>query len=179
MSNISIERRYARALFELAVAQKTEDRWLTTLLETREVFKTARELEAILVNRFVDLTKRHRVIEAIADKLGMDREVRNFFKLLIDRRRLAHFDGIVTAFEEMVDEALGRVQVDLRTAQPLAPELVGEIEATLKAALKHDIKTQLRLDDRLLGGFQLAWQGRLYDASVRGRLDQLHKKLAG
>lgn len=177
MSYVSLDRRYAKALFALASKQGREDAWLTQLQAVVAACAESSGLRAVLMNRFVDLGKRKKIVEALGRILALDREVVAFVKLLIDKKRLGEMEGIATLFEEGVDRALGRLQVEMRSAQPLEGALVDEILEVLAATTQKTPKVVPRLDPRLIGGVQLAWAGKLYDGSVRGKLDTLHRRL--
>lgn len=177
MSLVSLDRRYAKALFDLASGKGREDAWLVQVGAVVSALSQVPGLRAVLMNRFFDLGKRKKIVDGLGKSLSLDSEVAAFVKLLIDKKRLGEIEGIATLFEEAVDHALGRLQVEVRSVKPLEAGLVEELSGFLAAATRKTPKLLSRLDPRLIGGVQLAWAGKLYDGSVRGELDALHRRL--
>lgn len=177
MSDISIYRRYATAMLAIARQKGKGDVWLDQLKTLLEAFRERRELRAVLENRFFDLNKRKKIVDVLSERLAFDREVVDFIKYLIDRKRLACIDGIVRVFEEEVDADAGRVQVEVRSPRAVSPEIVQELGAVISDVLGKTPKLLPQIDKRLLGGLQLAWEGKLYDGSVSGQLERIQRKL--
>ena len=177
MSEVSVYRRYAAALLQLARQAGKGDAWLAQLQEGTAAVHDCRQLRAVLENRFVDLNKRRHIVDELGRRLSLEKPVVSFIKLLIDRKRIDAFAGIVDVFEASVDADAGRVQVQVRAARPLKPEVLSALKALLSEKLRQEPKLLAKTDSRLIGGLQLAWSGNLYDGSVKGRLDALEHTL--
>lgn len=177
MSDVSLERRFATALFSLAEEKGLGDPWLAALKRILEAFRQVKGLQAILVNRFADLSKRKRIVDRLGTELSLDREIVSFLKVLIDHKRLPAIAGIIRLFEAEIDKSKGRVQVEIRSAKPLSEALLGEIKTIVAQETNREPKLFPRVDPRLIGGLQFSWDGKLYDGSVLGELTALHREL--
>ena len=72
---------------------------------------------------------------------------------------------------------LGVVRVQVTSAVPLSDGQRDELKKTLSAALRSDPVIELRTDPNLLGGLVVLVGDRVYDTSVRTRLETLRTHL--
>ncbi len=178
MSDVSLYRRYARALYSLAVKQGKGDVWLSQLDAFAEVCRDVRTLQAVLGNRFIDLNKRRAIVDAIALRLEIDATLVAFFKFLIDRKRFDDLPGMIRAYEVFADRDAGRLRVEVRSARTLDPATLADLGRLVEKIFKKTPKLTAHVDTRLQGGVQVAWGGCLYDGSVAGELEALRKTVA-
>jgi F-type H+-transporting ATPase subunit delta len=78
----------------------------------------------------------------------------------------------------MADEAAGRVRATLTTAIELEPRDRERVAQELSKRLDKDVRLQVVVDPRILGGLRLQYGDRIVDASVAARLQQLRRRLA-
>jgi F-type H+-transporting ATPase subunit delta len=115
----SIARRYARALFDLAVEKNAVEAWAATLSSLQEAVASSPELRDVLENPVYVREQRRAIVAKLAAALQLPEEPANLLYLLGDRNRLSHLDAIVDAFGRLADEKLGRVRAKLTSAVPL------------------------------------------------------------
>jgi F-type H+-transporting ATPase subunit delta len=84
---------------------------------------------------------------------------------------------VIVAFEKMVDERLGRLQVDVVSAQELKQPQQAALTQRLEAVSGKKVRLNLKVDDSLLGGVVVRLGSTVYDGSVRGRLDAIGRQL--
>ena len=102
---------------------------------------------------------------------------RNFLLVLIDHRRLAELSGVISAFEKMVDERLGTLQVDVTSAQDLNPQQQAALVRQLEAMTGKKVRLNLQVDGDLVGGVVVRLGSTVYDGSVRAQLEALGRQL--
>ncbi len=172
-------RRYARALFALArddgkVAEvRAELRALGALLEQNA------ELRDVLMQPLHPAATRLRVLDAVAEALGAGALLRRFFAYLIDQRRLVAFREIEAEFVRLADEAAGRVQARVVTAQPLSPAQRERLTRALAARAGRAVELDVKVDPELVGGLVAQLGDMVYDGSVQTQLAQLRSALLG
>ena len=118
MLNLELARKYARAIFELAV----EDDKL--LAYGRELKRVEGDLDGVAgIWGYFDNPGISRADKKILLKKCFEGElageVQNFLYLLVDKRRMAYFPEIVRVFEALSNEAQGIVIADVTTASSL------------------------------------------------------------
>jgi F-type H+-transporting ATPase subunit delta len=173
-----VARRYAKALFELG--EEAGD------LEKlgRELAALARAFEEPVLRRFaedttLDRTTRRNLAAQIAQRLGAPRLLANFLGVLAEHNRLRHLRDIAAEYERREDQALGRIRARVRSAQPLADESRRQIVEIFERQTGKRVLAQAGIDRGLLGGVVVELQGRVFDGSLRTRLERLQRALAG
>ena len=165
-------KRYARAVFELAVADRDVDAWSRRLAQVQALLHDE-TVAAVLTNPTISSERRMELVSGG----GLDGEASNLVKLLIESGRVHEIDGIAGEFEHLADDAAGRVRATVTTAVELAPGEQDELARKLGAHLGKNVALSAQVDPRVLGGLKLQYGDRLIDATVATRLQQLRRRL--
>jgi F-type H+-transporting ATPase subunit delta len=80
---------------------------------------------------------------------------------------------MITAFERIAAEDRGAVSAEVTTAMPLTAAQATALAASLRLALGKDPEIETKVDPAILGGLKVRVGSRLYDASLKSRLDSL------
>lgn len=107
----------------------------------------------------------------------LDGEGKNFVRLLVANRRLNLLGLISEQFEQFRADEEGYVEVDVRTAYPLDDAEAGRLAAVLGQTLGKQPRLRIQLDETLIGGVLIKAGDRVIDASVRGQVQRLAKRL--
>src|SRR5271169_3600532 len=119
MVNVSVARRYARALLE-AGAGTDADRVSAQLEALDAVVQGQPELRAYLANPTHTPSQMRAVVDVLIKELPVDAEpLPRFLRLLVDRRRLTSLSDIARQFRDLADERAGRIRGKLVSATPL------------------------------------------------------------
>lgn len=116
--------------------------------------------------------------EVIATAFGAAPELlRGFVGVLNQNNRLGLLRAIHAAYQKIRDERAGRVRVKVTSAVPLSDTQLGRLRDTLAASLKADPVIDARANPDVLGGLVVQVGDRVYDSSVRTRLETLRTHL--
>jgi F-type H+-transporting ATPase subunit delta len=118
------------------------------------------------------------VIGRLVESLGLSTVSRNFLFVLVDHRRTADLSSIIDAFEKMVDERLGKLQVDVASARGLDGQQQAALIQRLEEMTGKKIVLNLEIDSELVGGLVVRLGSTVYDGSVRGQLETLGRQLS-
>jgi F-type H+-transporting ATPase subunit delta len=173
----SIARRYAKALFELAVEQGKVDRWAQHLAALEEAVAASPELRDVLVNPIYAKDQRRAITGKLAAALRFDPEPANLLHLLGERNRLPYLDAIVEVFGALADEKLGRVRAQVTSATPLDQASAQAIADKLARATRAQVILARHVDPALLGGVVARVGAFTYDGSLRSQLEELRRTL--
>lgn len=171
--------RYATALFELASESKLLDVVARDLERLRGLVDGSADLARLVRSPVFSREEQGRAIEAVLDRLGVDRLTKNFVGLLAKKRRLFALTGIVAAFEALVAKQRGQTTAEVTSAQALKPEQRTALAGTLKDALKQDVRIAERVDASLLGGLIVKVGSRQIDSSLKSKLVRLERAMRG
>ncbi len=178
MSETAAAQRYARAIVELAVEAGVDEAVHRDLSSVVQAFAAGGgELGAALSSPVFSADERKAVIGAVLAAEGGHALTRNFLSLLADRSRLGLLPEILDIVTTLLDARAGRVRVDVRTVEALSPELAAEIKAAFEKSTGKTVLLETRLDPTLLGGLVARLGGRVYDASLKKRLEDIKHRL--
>ena len=104
-------------------------------------------------------------------------KVRNFVFVVIDHRRAHDFASIVDGFETLLDERLGFVAAEVRSATPLTEAQRATLEVQVSRLAGKKAKLKFSSDPALIGGVVAHVGSTVYDGSVRGQLEKLRTRL--
>ncbi|MFN0169740.1 MAG: ATP synthase F1 subunit delta [Bryobacteraceae bacterium] len=184
MTSTLVAKRYARALVDALVkpsARVTPPPQAEIIVDELHDFESMLEqspdLRMVLATPGIPASRKRAVIERIAGSVAMSRLVRNFLLVLINHRRMGSLSAIIEAFEQMMDEHLGIVQVEVTSAKTLTEEQQKHLAEGLALATGKRVWLDVQVDQSLIGGVIARMGSLLLDASVRGRLDVLERRL--
>jgi F-type H+-transporting ATPase subunit delta len=107
----------------------------------------------------------------------VNEENENFLKLLVHNNRLSLLPYITKLFEAYKAEDEGYAEVEVFTAFALTKEAKHDLTTTLEKTLSKKIHMNVTVDKSLIGGVLVRAGDRVIDGSIRGRLQQLAKRL--
>ncbi|HEX9051853.1 MAG TPA: ATP synthase F1 subunit delta [Anaeromyxobacter sp.] len=172
-----IARRYAKALFSLAVESGRAEPWAKSLEALREAVLASPDLRDVLSNPVYSREQRRAIVEKLAAALKLDAEPANLLFLLGDRNRLGYLAAIVDTFRELADHHLGRLRATVTSAVKLDDQAAQAIADELSRKHGAQILLDRAVDPALLGGVVAQVGSLVYDGSVRTQLEDLRKQL--
>jgi F-type H+-transporting ATPase subunit delta len=173
----SIARRYAKALFSLAVEQKSVEAWNDRLLELGKAVDEASDLRDVLSNPAYSRDQRRAVVAALGERMKLDEPLKSFLFLLGDRNRFAYLKAVVASYSELADQQLGRVRATVTSAVPLDDAQVAALAQRLAGATRAQVIVERAVDPAILGGVVAQVGSLVYDGSLRAQLEDLRKTL--
>jgi F-type H+-transporting ATPase subunit delta len=181
MISSSVIQRYAGALADI-VATPESDLAPDRVTEQLRAFAAAEAetpgLRLVLASPAVSSSRKRAVIRRIADELGLAPLVRNFLLVLSDHRRSAALAPIIDAFEKLIDERLGFIPGEIRSAVELSAEQRQALAGDLGQLAGAQVRLRFAVDPDLIGGVTARLGSTVYDGSVRGQLAALRNRLA-
>ena len=178
MVNVSIARRYARALLDVAAEGQRIDAVAEQLNAFVAGLEKSPELADVLLNPAYTRAQRMQVVEAMMQLLGTAEPVlANTLRLLVERNRLTYLPDIARVYRDMADARAGRARGVVTSAAPLAPEALQDLANNLQQLTQRNVVLETRVDPSLLGGVSAQVGSVLYDGSVRTQLEQMRRSL--
>ncbi|MCL2741550.1 MAG: ATP synthase F1 subunit delta [Oscillospiraceae bacterium] len=172
-----IERRYARALLEIAVAKDGLEAFQSQLSYISGLRDSNGEFRRMLANpRIGKGTKKAICAELFAGRA--DDAIIGFLYVLIDKGRMEMLGGMAEQFARMADETRGILDVSIRSAFALDGDTaaaVGEKFRAMRGA--SGVKVSVTVDPSLLGGIIAEIGGTVYDSSLRTVLEDMRKAI--
>lgn len=172
-----ISRRYAKALFELAVEEGRFEETGRELASFVRAFETDPGLAVALASPSTTREDRLAVAEALIAAIKPSTTLANTLRLLADRRRLGDLPSLERTYRELADQKAGRVRAKVTSAVPLTEDAAARIGAALTAATQRTVVIERAVDPTILGGAVAQVGSQVFDGSIRNQIEQLKAQL--
>jgi ATP synthase F1 delta subunit len=176
VENLTVNDVYGEALYEAAADLGKTDEFVAAVRMIADSFK--KQPEFFLLLRMPSISPRER--KEIAAKVFAGRvpqELLNFLYVLMDKRRVGSFEGVARAFEKKANAAEGVMQGTIESAVELTKDRIARFEEETGKLLRGNVKLEAIVNPNLIGGVRIYINGKLIDASVRSKLDDLRDKI--
>lgn len=180
MISAGVVKRFASALADIVVEKNsgiTPEQVTEQLRCFDGALHEASDLRDVLASPAVSNSKKRAVIRTIADALGIGALVRNFILVVSDHRRIAALSEVIEAFELLVDERLGFLPAEVRSAAELGEDQRQTLAKELERLAGSKVRLRFNVDTSLIGGATARIGSKIYDGSIRGQLAVLRQKL--
>ena len=170
---------YAKSLFELATEAGGNDKVVEIadeLEQVCELLRQNREVRLFFVSPIIDATKRGNALSTIFSNRVTDLTLR-FLLVLNNKGRLNHLESISVAFDLLVQEAFGRVEVDVFTPTAIDADAINIIKDKVQSMLGKEPVLHPYVDKKMLGGLKLRIGDQLIDGSVQTKLRRLSESI--
>lgn len=179
MSTLSVARRYATALFDVARKSGTEARVGQQLAAFADLIAGHADLQRAIESPSIPVTAKKALVAALADASGdVTAELKRTLMLLAERDRLGVLGEIVSSYTERLMRQQKVMSAEVTTAVPLSAELRGQLAAVLRKAAGSEVTMTERVDPSIVGGVIARVGSVVYDGSVVRQLDRLRDRLS-
>src|SRR5262249_17810238 len=151
---------------ELANQSKQAESIGQELAALRPALDAQRGLREFFMDPAISHTERAQFLEKVF-KGRISPLLYNFMGVLNNHNRLSMLDEITGAYDDLLAEQLGMIDVDVTVAQRLAPDQLADVQARVSQALKKNAVIHQHVDDSIIGGLVLQLDDQLIDGSVR------------
>lgn len=174
----TIARPYAKAVFALASEQNSQKSWQQFLDAAASLTCTPEVMQHLHAPGFIakleqwldDWLNEHR-------KQGLADPERNLINMLAEQGRIEVLPEIATAFTQLSSADNDTCIVQVRSAQPLNEQEKQELTRTLKKKIGKSVVLEIEDAPELLAGVTIAYDGKIIDQSLRGRLQNFARTL--
>ncbi len=169
-------RRYAQAVFQLALEQDGLESWLDDLTLVANALQNA-EFSDFLDAPQVTVAQKVQVIkESLQDHLAP--LALNLVSLLASRNSANLIPGITEVYQELLDAHTGIERADVVVAASVDDNQQKRIADLLKSLVGKEVTITTRVEPELIGGFVARVGDRVIDGSTRTRLAELKREIA-
>lgn len=177
MKNLTIARRYAKALLIIGKEDGQAETYGEELDGFAKLIAKEKELEQAIINPLYATSGRKKVLETVIDKVGISKIVASFLLLLFDKGRFDFLSDINEFYQKLADELKGVLRASLVSASELSSETVEKIRTTLSKRTGKDIILQVEQDPSLIGGIVSRIGDLVLDGSIKSQLLNMRESL--
>src|SRR5918999_1389458 len=175
----SMAGRYATALFDLAGEQGHRAEVEQNLLKFQQLLDMSEDLRRLVRSPVFSAEEQGRALAVILDRAGIDGLAANFMRLVAKNRRLFAAPDMIKAYRALSARARGEVQAEVVSALPLNESQMSALKETLRASERKDVQITSRVDSSLMGGLVVKIGSRMFDSSLRTKLESLKIAMKG
>ena len=175
----SVASTYARAFADVVFdAHLDAGRAIAALRQIATLFNQSLELRRVWENPAVRADQKRKLLDKIAQRDGIDRQVRNLVAVLIDNRRLPFLGRIIEQLEKELDTRLGFTEAQISSARELGDAEKRTLETQIAKTTGKKVRASYGLDPSLLGGAVVRIGSTIYDGSVKGQLEKIKEAIS-
>lgn len=171
-----VAKRYARALYEVAKERGLIDRIETEVNSVVAAVGQNAELEKLLMHPHIAAgVKKELVTDLFQAHLA--EETLNFLYILIENGRESDLAAVAYSYIQLANEERGIADAVVTTAKALSAEEQTEIAEKFGKVLNKKLRIQTVVDPSILGGVIVKIGDRLYDGSIKSKLEHFSHQL--
>jgi F-type H+-transporting ATPase subunit delta len=171
--------RYATALYAHASDEHALDAVVGEMEALGRLVDSSPDFQRLLGSPLVDVNTAQKAVRAVLAAEGFGKIVQDFAGVVVSNRRLGVLREIVAAFAALVAQKRGLVVAHVDSAHPLSDVQEQQLRARLIEAGYGNVNIVKRVDPALLGGMVVKIGARLYDTSLKSRLQRLQYAMKG
>jgi F-type H+-transporting ATPase subunit delta len=168
---------YAKALFEVALAEGRAEAFGQEVATVAGLFRDHRDLQRALGHPAIPQKAKHAVMEQVASQLGLSVPVRKLLLLMADRDRLMLLPELEQAYQVRLLRHLRIVEAHVTTAVALTPDRADALARGLSRATGKDVRLTAVVDPAIMGGVVARMGSTVFDGSVTRQLERLRGEL--
>lgn len=172
---ITIARPYAEAAFKLARETKSLDRW-SEMLRLLDIVVRDERVAVCIGDPNVTGQQLEGLVLGICGE-QLDGAGRNLVQVLVHNDRLTVVPAIRTLFEQLKLEQEGMLETQIYTAFAIEAAQVEQLVRKIESKYQRTVRAEVSVDPQLIGGVKIVVGDKVFDATVRGKLDAMSAAL--
>ena len=171
-----ISRRYAEALFEIALEKNSVDKFFDDVTLIYESIKDDKDFLTILKHPQISGEEKLAVLTN-AFKGKVEDDIIGLFSVAFRKNREAQLLGILEVFIEKVRDKKGITTAEIVSAKPLTAPQIKSLQQKLEETSKKQVDVKYSIDPSLIGGLRIKMGGMLIDNTIKRSLDEMKQQL--
>jgi F-type H+-transporting ATPase subunit delta len=171
--------RYASALFDLARDAKSIDAVARDAETLNALLAQSDDLRRLAESPAFSAEEKQSGLIAVAERAKLDPLLRRFLGVLASNRRTRELGAMLAAFAALVAEHRGVATAEVASARPLSPAQHKALAAALKSVVGREVEMKIQVKPEILGGLVVQVGSRMFDSSLRTKLDGLRAAMKG
>ncbi|MCY8523369.1 F0F1 ATP synthase subunit delta [Bacillus atrophaeus] len=178
MSGSAVSKRYASALFDIALESSQINEIEEELKVVKEVFQNEKALNDVLNHPKVPAAKKKELVQNAFGSVAQP--VLHTIFLLIDRHRTSIVPDLTDEFVKLANKVRQTEDAIVYSVKPLTDaetKSLSQVFAKKAGVASLRIRNEVQTD--LIGGVKVRIGNRIFDGSVSGKLERIERQLAG
>jgi len=169
--------RYSRALFEVAKEEGELLKIEEDINKFDSLIKNSSDINNFLQNPTQSTENQNSLINLLSEKLNFSKNLKNFFLLLIKKRRIFFVSKIINSFLKLCSKKRGEIKASLISSKELTKSELENISKDLSLSMGSTIKFNYKIDEELIGGLKLQLGSFMIDTSIKNKLKKFEQRM--
>ena len=169
--------RYSRALFEVSKEAGELEKIEADIKNFQSLHDSSVEFKNFIENPTNTIEVQNKILNSLSEKLSFSKNLKNFFLLLIKKRRIFFVKKIVESFLRLCSKKRGEIKATLISSKELTSVELENISKELSLSMGSTIKFDYNVDHDLIGGLKLQLGSFMIDTSIKNKLKKYEQKM--
>ena len=176
MRNNRASERYAKSLFQLSIQNNLLNDVKSDIDYLRKLFSSSREISQLYTNPIIPIYHKIEITNKIFEGKINDLTLRMMLNVIY-RKRDNLVENIFLKFNEIYNEYTNIVESEIITTSKLDDENLEYIKNFARKITKKNILLKEKIDNSIIGGFNLKVGDKMYDCTVSKKIKEIKKIL--
>tara|TARA_B100001250_G_scaffold368197_1_gene350731 strand:+ start:1050 stop:1607 length:558 start_codon:yes stop_codon:yes gene_type:complete len=172
-----ISQRYALALYELSKEENKIEEFVSSLNLFMKIYNSNEDLKNFVKNPTHSVESQKKVFEKILSLMNLNKIIRNFFSILIIKKRIFFLDNIIEEFLKLISYKKGEISANLISSKKIDDKTILGLEKEISENIKGSIKLKSKVDESLIGGVVIQIGSLMIDTSIKNKLGKYKKAM--
>ena len=169
--------RYSRALFELSNETSELEKTENDIKQFQSLLNKSLEIKNFIKDPTQSISQQNKFFDLLSDRLNFSKNLKNFFLLLIEKRRIFYVNKISESFLKLCSKKRGELEASLISSKDLSKSEIETISKDLSATMGSSIKFNYKVDKELIGGLKIQLGSFMIDTSIKNKLKKFEQAM--
>ena len=171
----SLYSRYAGALLSIAMEENKLDDYRQKIKVYKKLIHENEDIIHLLSSYFIEKEDKEKIIDEIFK--DEDLNIVNFIKVVVSNKRANVLEKIMDEFILEVNEKLNIKDGIVYSVNELDKSQMDALKKNLSIRLNSEVELTNIIDKRLIGGVKIIVEDKIFDGSVKNKLEKLKESL--
>ena len=167
--------RYSRALYEVSKETNELDKTEKDIKIFSSLINSSLEIQNFIKDPTQSIEQQKKVMRLLSDNLTFSKNLRNFFLLLIEKRRIFFVTKIFESFLRLCSKKRGEFKASLISSKELSQTELEQMSKDLSQSMGATLKFNYKVDKELIGGLKLQLGSFMIDTSIKNKLKKFEQ----
>ena len=169
--------RYSRALYEVSKDSNELEKTQEDVKKFQSLYNSNSEIKNFIQNPTYLIETQNKVLDILSEKLSFSKNLKNFFLLLIEKRRIFFVKKILDNFLKLCSKNRGEIEASLISSKELSSNELENISKELSSSMGSTIKFNYKVNRGLIGGLKLQLGSFMIDTSIKNKLKKYEQRM--
>jgi len=174
-----ISDRYAAAIYDLALENKSTDVVLKDLEALIKIIKENKELDLLVKSPLIASNDKLEILLKLIKKQPTNELTNTFLKVISKNKRFASLSSIISQFININAQKRGDILADITSADELSDKQKDDIKDHLRTILGDKLSLDFKVDKKIIGGLIVKVGSKMIDASLVNKINKLKIAMKG